>query len=394
LKVLAYLRHYPPPWDGGAYYYNYHFFRTLAAMGFDVTILTHALAEANTDSPGVKIIPHEAVKTGRHVYKGALQKATDVVRAALAIRRQLDEGDFPLVFVDTGYIQELVVMLAGLGRANKSIGLNFAEEISVIQRTNRLRAFAQRRLLQRHCLNVVISGYTEGLLRSAGADRRTLLVYPSVMSNQVLVKSECRATLVSKFQLEPDTLLVGFLGRLIRRKGAVQLVRAVELLNGEGSSVSLLIAGDGPDGAGITELVRQSQASPRMRVVGRIPEDQKPLFLSGIDVFCMPNFEDSDAGSEGFGIVLLEAAQQGTPVIGGMSGGAAEAVSQDRNGFLVDGSDVTAIASAIKRYIRDEHLRAAHGAEGRRWAARFNWQEQMRPLAQVLREIADGEPAS
>jgi glycosyltransferase involved in cell wall biosynthesis len=334
------------------------------------------------------------VKTGRYTYKGALQKATDVVRAVLATRRQLAVGDFAFVFVDTGYIQEFVVMLAGLGRRPKSIGLNFAEEISVIQRTNKLRAFVQRGLLRRHCLNVVISGYTGGLLRRAGVSRRTMLVYPSVRSTQVLVRSESRAALVSRYQREPDTLLVGFLGRLIRRKGAVQLVRAVESLNQEGSSVSLLIAGDGPDGAYIRELVRQSPASHRMRVVGQIPEDQKSLFLSGIDVFCMPNFEDPDTGSEGFGIVLLEAAQQGTPVIGGMSGGAAEAVSQERNGLLVDGSSVTAIAAALKRYGEDEQLRAVHGAAGRRWAARFSWQEQMRPLAKALREIADGEPAN
>jgi Glycosyl transferases group 1 len=69
---------------------------------------------------------------------------------------------------------------------------------------------------------------------------------------------------------------------------------------------------------------------------------------------------------EGFGIVFLEAAACGKPVIAGASGGTAEAVRDGESGLLVDGSSAAAIARAVVELATDSARRDRMGEAGRR----------------------------
>ena len=97
----------------------------------------------------------------------------------------------------------------------------------------------------------------------------------------------------------------------------------------------------------------------------------------------MPNRVD-EGDIEGFGIVFLEAAAAGRPVIGGDSGGVPEAVERDETGLLVDGTNPQAVAEAVRALASAPHLRARLGHAGRdRVIRRFTWAraaEQVRCL--------------
>jgi phosphatidylinositol alpha-1,6-mannosyltransferase len=82
------------------------------------------------------------------------------------------------------------------------------------------------------------------------------------------------------------------------------------------------------------------------------------------DLFLMPNREMPDKDTEGFGLVFLEANACGKPVIGGLAGGAVEAVQHERNGLSVDGDDPRAIAAAVKRIFTEPGLAKRLAAEG------------------------------
>jgi phosphatidylinositol alpha-1,6-mannosyltransferase len=78
---------------------------------------------------------------------------------------------------------------------------------------------------------------------------------------------------------------------------------------------------------------------------------------------------------EGFGIVFLEAASSGKPVIGGNSGGVPEAVADGTTGLLVSGTDVTQLSGVLRRVLDDAVLRARLGKAGReRVLESFTWQ--------------------
>jgi phosphatidylinositol alpha-1,6-mannosyltransferase len=77
---------------------------------------------------------------------------------------------------------------------------------------------------------------------------------------------------------------------------------------------------------------------------------------------------------EALGIVFLEAAACGLPVIVGDSGGASDAVRHMETGFLVDPRDPAAVASALVRLLQDGEMAAGMGSAGRAWvSAEWTW---------------------
>ena len=76
---------------------------------------------------------------------------------------------------------------------------------------------------------------------------------------------------------------------------------------------------------------------------------------------------------EGLGIVFLEASASGVPVVAGRSGGAPETVRDGETGWVVDGTDVDAIATAVSDLLADPATAARMGAAGRDWVVQ-NWQ--------------------
>ena len=81
----------------------------------------------------------------------------------------------------------------------------------------------------------------------------------------------------------------------------------------------------------------------------------------------------SSASVEGFGLVYLEAAAHGLPIVAHRVGGVAEAVSHGENGILVEPDDIEELTQAFRRLVEDQSLRREMGRNGRQWAYRNCW---------------------
>ena len=79
---------------------------------------------------------------------------------------------------------------------------------------------------------------------------------------------------------------------------------------------------------------------------------------------------------EGLGIVYLEASACGVPVIVGKSGGAPDAVVENKTGLIVDGTEPAEIADAVCKLLSDKELAKQMGQSGRDWVV-ANWQWQI-----------------
>ena len=184
-----------------------------------------------------------------------------------------------------------------------------------------------------------------------------------------------------------DILLLS-VGRLQRRKGHDVAIQAIAALRDRLPNLRYVIAGDGEERARLEALAVGHGVQDRVFFAGIISDDDLPAFYAACDIFLLPNRVD-DGDIEGFGIVFLEAAATGKPVIGGDSGGVPEAVERDVTGLLVDGASVAAVATAIADLASSEERRNRLGLAGRvRAHGCFSWQRAAIAVSDLQHRLA------
>jgi phosphatidylinositol alpha-1,6-mannosyltransferase len=176
-----------------------------------------------------------------------------------------------------------------------------------------------------------------------------------------------------RHRLRHDDVVALTLGRLQRRKGQDTAIRAVAALAGRWPRLHQLIVGDGDDLPRLLELISSLGIADRVTLVGEVTDDELPEYFAASDLFLLPN-RTEPGDIEGFGIVFLEAAAAGKPVIGGASGGVIEAVDDGRTGILVDGS-LESVVDALDQLVASPELRSTLGEAGRvRAVTNFTWE--------------------
>lgn len=180
-----------------------------------------------------------------------------------------------------------------------------------------------------------------------------------------------------------DKRVIVSVGRLVHRKGQDTLVEALPLILKENPDAHLLFVGVGPHLEYIHKRAIQLGVLSHISFVGRVQYSELPRFISVGEIFAMPS-RSRLAGLEveGLGIVYLEASACELPVVGGLSGGAPDAVLQGETGYSVDGLNPSAVADAVNRLLADPELAKSMGKRGRQWiidewewrhwSARFN----------------------
>lgn len=175
--------------------------------------------------------------------------------------------------------------------------------------------------------------------------------------------------------------------RLVPRKGQHRLLQAWPAVRAEHPTATLVLAGAGSQ---LDALRRAAAGLDGVRVLGRVPAEHLPALYAGADLFVLP-VADRFGGlvTESLGIVLLEAAAAGLPVVAGRAGGTREAVLDGRTGTLLDGRDVGAVQRAVNELLADPARREDWGRTGRRWVSQaWSWDVG----AERLRALLAGEP--
>ena len=172
-----------------------------------------------------------------------------------------------------------------------------------------------------------------------------------------------------------DKKVIVSVGRLVHRKGQDKLIEAMPEILTQIPQAHILFVGDGPYKEHLAKRAQQLGISSHITFIGRIHYADLPRYICAGDIFAMPS-RSRLAGLEveGLGIVYLEASACGLAVIGGISGGAPDAVLQGETGYAVDGTSPTAIAQAAIALLTQPELSARMGARGREWiVAQWRW---------------------
>jgi glycosyltransferase involved in cell wall biosynthesis len=179
-----------------------------------------------------------------------------------------------------------------------------------------------------------------------------------------------------------DGLVIGFVGRIVRDKGMVELSEAWAALREQFPNLHLLLAGPIEDQDPLPPSVLESfQKDNRVHLTGLI--DDTAAAFAAMDLLVLPTYR------EGLPIAPLEAAAMEKPVVATLIPGCQEAISDGETGTLVPARDAGALKIALEAYISNPELRAAHGRAGRaRMVSEFRpepiWQAMLDEYRKLL----------
>ncbi len=230
-----------------------------------------------------------------------------------------------------------------------------------------------------------ISGATEREMRARTGGRPDAEVIPLGVNELPHVTASAIESFRELAGAEGQIVLT--VGRLVRRKGVAWFVRGV--LPSLPEHVTYVVIGDGPERGNIEQSAREAGVAGRVRLLGRTSEPVLAAAYRGADVFVMPNIPVS-GDIEGFGLVALEAAVAGLPVVAADLEGIATTIRDGENGYLASAEDPGAFArrlSSVLSLTRDQRSTlGARFAETTR--AHYGWAATAARYADAIDAIA------
>jgi colanic acid/amylovoran biosynthesis glycosyltransferase len=185
------------------------------------------------------------------------------------------------------------------------------------------------------------------------------------------------------FSSTPPSIVA--VGRLIAKKGFVDLLRACRLLMERGKSFRCEIIGEGPLEKELREEIAQLDLQDCVELPGAKPQHEIREHLAAATAFVLPSVIDPDGGMDNLPTVIMEAMAAGLPVVSTSIGGIPEMVIQNETGFLVPPGDVAALGRAIECLLDDMGLARRFGERGfQRASELFSIEKNVRSLLALI----------
>lgn len=367
-------------------------FTSLGGLEIVSAALAKCLAEAGHDVRCVAVHGHGVVDAEHYLVVGTLPNSR-LLRAAVhrarflyplgSLRRQLEWADaiiachchtLPLVsraLAGTDHHPPIVVWLHGREVWGR-LGITYADDL---RRADRL---------------VAVSRYTsDTVARLLGEQYR-----PSVVHNPIDVDSFRPAA--SSAEVRRFTMLtVGRHDADTEHKGYATLVDALAALRCSAPDLPLRlrVAGDGTRLESLKARAQQLGIRDQVEFLGAVSKARLRELYATSDLFTFPSrvlVDGDDVYGEGFGVVNIEAAACGRPVLTSTHGGCPETILEGVTGIAVDPDSVGTVAAGIERMFRlTPEERDAMGARGRQFVAEHF---SSRVLSRKLTEIVESLP--
>jgi glycosyltransferase involved in cell wall biosynthesis len=157
------------------------------------------------------------------------------------------------------------------------------------------------------------------------------------------------SVLKNSLEIPPDAPVVGFIGRLTKDKGIVELLDAFALIRQKLCGAYLLLIGPFEKGDPIPEYTRQKIKEDEYIRHIEWTDDPRP-YLHLMDVLVLPTYREGLAG------VLLEAAATETPIVATGATGVIDVVVNEYTGLISPIGDVHSIAQNVLKVLLDHAL--------------------------------------
>ncbi len=192
------------------------------------------------------------------------------------------------------------------------------------------------------------------------------------------------APLRHQYALEGKKVVLS-VSRLVDGKGFPHLIRLMPKILQQVPNLVWFIVGDGPKRGEILKMIQEKNLQNVVRFIGEVSHDQLKAYYYLADVFALLTHPD-EGREEGLGLVFLEAAAAGLPVIAGRSGGVDEAVIHGQTGLVIDfHQQPEAIIQAFADLMHNAAYAKQLGAAGKmRIQREFVWEHQLTQVQEWL----------
>ncbi len=320
-------------------------FRRLAAQP-DIKLKVYFLAETDlnrrwaggiAESFDFEVLPHRAIRVGRKDLHTFFINPT--------ILRQLRHDGFDVV-ISAGWDSFAAMAAFGLCKVLR--------RPFILWSGSTVNEPSWRRSLSLPLVKLIVRGSASWI--AYGTRARDYLVRLGASPSRICIAYN--TVDVERFQVQADQLRrqrpalrdeIGFgagpvflyVGQLIERKGALDLLAAHERIVERLPGAQLALVGYGPLESALRERVA-SREIPGVIFAGHVKLEDLPRYYAAADVFVLPSHE------EVWGLVLNEAAASGLPLVTtSVTGAAADVVVPGRNGHVVPACQPEALAAAL-----------------------------------------------
>ncbi len=366
----------------------------LASRGIEVELVTRAIGEPSRVEAMAGVTVHSlAAGDGASVHKEQLPALTDEFGEAFA---RFVRG----TTVDVIHAHYWLSGIAALPAAIE-LGVPLVQSFHTLAAMKSAAMDAPPESATRIHSEAYLAGQANALVASSSAEAtslidlvgapadRTWIVPPGVDSDRFAPTSvEEHAATRRSLGLDPERPIVVIAARVQPLKGHKLAVRALgELRALRGWAPLLVVAGEATPGeegfvSTLLALAGELGVADDLAFVGALDRARLAGLLAAASVTIVPSF------SETFGLVALESAASGTPVIGYRSGGLSESIAEGLSGVLLGTRDARYWATEIAVLIEDTDRRAALAVTAREHAKRFSWDSAADRLLEVYRDVS------
>jgi phosphatidylinositol alpha-1,6-mannosyltransferase len=296
-------------------------------------------------------------------------------RGVLSLRR--DPG-ISVVFGGSALAAPLVWILARLFGRRAVVQIH---GLDIIYRSALYQLLCVRWL--KRCDRIIAnSAYTATLAESRGVSADRISVIPPGVEPERFTAPVDVAATKKLFGLEGRRVIL-FVGRLARRKGVKEFIqKSLPEIVAAVPQACFVIVGANPTESlthrddMVTEIAAAASRLDLERhvmLLGSLSDDDVVKLYQTCDLVVLPALATPD-DVEGFGIVILEAAAAGKPVVATRAGGIPDAVDDEKSGILVEAGNYDALSRATVDLLGDEKKRQMMGAFARqRLNEHFTW---------------------
>ena len=227
---------------------------------------------------------------------------------------------------------------------------------------------------------VANSQYTKELATKCGVDEgKIIVINPGVdpvqeLDEKILDKVE---NLLKK--KSPRLITVS---RFDKRKNHEKIIMALRNLKQVYPNIIYICIGYGDEKQNIKKLVEELDLKEQIIFFEDISNALKNSLLAKSNIFVMPSIIYKKS-VEGFGISYIEAAQYGVPSIGGVDGGAADAIKHQKTGLICDGNNLDEIYSSINSMLENNKY-LEFGKNAKENSSKFKWDQVIQQYIKIL----------